>query len=155
MKKPKGILDIRWGDDAFFAASSLGLSCKEWREWAGGASFQSCFAVHHPVLVFGQRCVIRLISQDGKIEGIQLLFPACGHYRDVLIQEISKYFGLNEESGPDLYESWHSGELVRFIYDNTDDSCQVTVAGSHFGPHYARYLIAKGLSSVANSFRPK
>jgi hypothetical protein len=154
MKKPKGMLDIKFGDEASAAITQLGLVCGQWDLWEGGQPFQTCFDFDHSINVFEMQAFVRLIREGSKIAGLQLIFPNCAERWDHLRDSVRREFDLSTESKTDVYVTWGSGEAVHLLHDESSTSCTLTIAGAQFGQAYAKYLLGQGLGRLASKLAP-
>src|SRR5262249_15795360 len=132
----------------------LGLSCQEWRVWEGKRGYETCFDIDHPVDAFGRKAYVRLFRSQNLLEGVSLRFMHCGVTRNELAEAVRRTFNLEATDGT-LYHVLNNGEVVHLSYDNSDDSCNLTVAGPRFGKAFADYLLETGLRDLAGGLAPR
>lgn len=147
MMRPKGLLGIRWGDNAIQAATKVGLVCSEWKAWEGGHGFQVCEANDREVQVYGRAAYLRLVRSGEAIEGIQVTFSACAAQWSALRNAVIRDFVIAADEG-EPYTVWTNGEVVRLARDRGDNTCQLTVAGPNFGKAYSQEQLRQGLNEL-------
>lgn len=152
MGRPKGALGVRWGDDADEVAARLGVACPSREAWLGGEGFETCQDTDHVVRAFGGEAFARLVVREGRLAGLQLIFQNCSDRWDELRDAVRSEFGLSSEGETDIYETWSTGELIRFVNDG--DFCILTIAGTTFGKAYAANSLAGGLRRLASGLQP-
>jgi hypothetical protein len=151
---PQGIMGIQWGAEATEAATRLGLSCQEWKVWEGKRGYETCFDIDHPADAFDRKAYVRLFRSQNRLEGVSLRFMHCGATRNELADAVRRTFNLKATEGT-LYHILSNGEVVHLGYDNSDDSCSLTVAGPRFGKAFADYLLETGFRDLADELGPR
>jgi hypothetical protein len=148
MTSPQGFLGVRFGDDAVAAAARLGLVCPSWSPWEGDPDVQACFDAQHPIATLGRSALVRLFQVDGRVVGLSLRFRHAGADRDALRAAVRKEWKLAGAAGEDPYHVWEDGSVVHLGYDDSDDTCTLTVAGARMGKPFAAYLLRGGMGGL-------
>lgn len=154
MKPPTHILNIAWGSEVKLALEAFGIVQKNWQTWEGDESLIVSSVQSNDVKAFGTSAVVRVFAVNELLEGVQFIFRNCKSQWMRVQDEVRAMYKLESTLGDDIYETWSTGELIRLIHDRHDDTCELVIAGPRFGPVYSRYLLVKGLTSLAGKLRP-
>jgi hypothetical protein len=149
VSKPKGVLGLRWGEPAAEAAAKIGVACETWEPWAGGQGFEVCRSAGPPIPAFGAPAEVELIRKDGRLEGVELWFRDPG---TPVQQAIVREFDLEDPGGEEPYQTWSSGEAVRYTREGPGGS-RLVVAGPSFGKVFAAYLLSRGMGKLEGGLR--
>ncbi len=151
-----GLLGMKWGDDAAAAGERIGVTCKEWRAWAGGEGIELCsnIDIDHPVEAFGEAAFVYIFRRAASVVGVQLEYPRCEEDKWQRLQTtIAKELGVST-AGASIYTVYGDGSLVHATRDRRDAQCAVTAAGPDLGPAFQAYQLKLALGDLANGLRP-
>lgn len=153
MRKPKGLLGIKWETDALDAVARLGITGGSWRSWVGNAGFEVYSGADTMLKIFDEDGEVRLVRRGMKVEGIEVVFARCDDQWEKLNADVRRHFDMHE-SESEIYHVWNSGELVRLTRDIDKGQCVLTLAGTHFGKVYVAYLLKRGFRDLLDSMSP-
>jgi hypothetical protein len=149
-----GLLGLKWGEDAAAAGGRIGVTCKEWRAWAGREGVEVCSDIDHPVPAFGEAAFLQIFRRAAPVVGVQLTYPRCEADKwERLRAVIAKEFGASTADAT-IYQVYGDGSVAYAARDRRDDTCTVTAAGPDFGPVFQAYLLRQGLGDLADGLRP-
>ena len=147
MKRPHGLLGVKWGDMLADAKSTLGIECSDLRPWRGGSEFESCSG-NRQIEWEGMRGDVNLVVAAGRVEGIELSLDApYDRVRPAVERWIS-----TAPTPPPLYVTWRRGEVVHL--EPLNDWATLLIAGGpKFGKHFQGWLIGSGIAALGSELR--